>query len=128
MNKYNFLVAALMLLFCITSCMEEEIPVNHDLDNTVWIKENKISDEKIYYMEKLIFENGYMNQARYNITGDTLLDVMCRYGYSYDKREGRILYFDPASGTCAGSYQVRGLGTTIITPTHTFLLKGWIKN
>lgn len=125
MKKYYYLTAVLTLLLCFVSCSEEEIPINHDLDNTVWEKEDNFTEGKTYYVEKLIFANGYVHHAHFDITGDTLLDVLVRHEYTYNRREGRILYFLP-SGNYQGSFQVRGGGTTIISANHTYQLKGFL--
>ncbi|RNC64878.1 hypothetical protein [Proteiniphilum sp. X52] len=124
MKKYHYLFWTLSLLLLIVSCSEEEIPQNHDLDNTIWVKVDDSADGKIHYVEKLIFTNGYVHEVLFDISGDTLLEVLTRYEYTYDRREGRILYFHP-SGKYLGSFQVRSGGTVIFYANDTYELKGF---
>ncbi len=124
MRKYYYFFLVLALLLSIVSCSEEEITMNHELDNTVWVKVDDSADGKIHYVEKLIFANGYVHDVLFDVSGDTLQGVVARYEYTYDKREGRILYFHP-SGKYIGSFQVRGNGTLIFYANDTYELKGF---
>lgn len=124
MKKYCYLFWVLSLLLLNVSCSKEEISQNHDLDNTVWVKMDDSSDEKVHYVEKLIFVNGYVHEVLFDISGDTLLEVLNRYEYTYDKREGRILY-SHTSGKYLGSFQVRGGGTLIFYANDIYELKGF---
>jgi hypothetical protein len=111
MKKYHYLAAVFALLLCSVSCSEQEIPINHDLDNTVWVKESTYGEE-IYY-EKLVFMNGYVHITSFIDMGNTVQDILSRYEYTYNKREGSIFLFHPTSGKYYSSFQVRGDGTVI---------------
>ena len=98
MQKYYYLAAVLALLLCAVSCSKEETPMNHDLDNTVWLKEKTLVDDQRDYILGLIFVDGYMLSVKFDKVNGNVSDMESRLQYSHDKKEGKIHLFNPTSG------------------------------
>lgn len=92
-NIYLFVVVALFLSLSACSEDDPDVILNHDLDNTVWLKEKILIDDQRDYLDAIIFANGYFQNVCLEKTTGSVLRVEYVLKYTLDKSGERILLF-----------------------------------
>ena len=96
MKTKHFLFVILTLLMSLSACSSDDSDsiFNHDLDNTVWLREKTTIDDQIDYLEGIIFSDGYFQSVALDKKTGGVLRVNFSYKYLHDKLGERILLFN----------------------------------